>query len=133
MERNAIVAGKRIRTGLERNIPSLVDSQYRPGDEVLIYRESSSQCIGPQTVSTVEGHPITLRSKNSGKTKDSSQQARPAIWYPIDPSEFFSQMLSPFKSNTMKKTFIENVHMTKVAHTSNPRSENFEEAKRKEI
>lgn len=133
MEMNTIVSERKIETVLERFIPSSVDSHNQAGYNALIHRENPKRWIKPHTVSKVGGSRITIQNENSGETKYNSHQIKPFVSDLSDPSKFFAQTPSPFKSNTIKNAPIENIYATKVIHSSDPRSENFEEAKRKKV
>lgn len=46
-EMNTIIAEKRVRSALNRNIPLAVDRVYKMREEVLVYDDEDKQCKGP--------------------------------------------------------------------------------------
>ena len=64
-EMNSIIAERRVRTALSKEVPPAADIVYQIGEEVLFHSEKEKEWIGPFIVTGISGRMITIVSSES--------------------------------------------------------------------
>lgn len=126
-EMNSIVAERRVLAALNKSIPSAADRNYKLGEKVLIYSETSKTWIGPYIVIDCTGRIVTVKTHdNSFRQTFNAYQVKP--YYRDDYTVNFSQFKSGCDEALLFFTFI-----TEVIQPHDPRAWKFSDAINKEI
>ena len=143
-EMNSIVAERRIKRALLHKVPNASNYVFRPGTEVLVYREDEKKWKGPLTVKAVNEKIATLRNDDNGAEADFNVQQLKPYFRPIpfldkvpnkNSSYAMNYMLEDLATTKKPQSPDYGVHLTEVILPGDPRSKDprFAAAKEKEI
>ena len=62
---NSIIAERRVRTALSKEVPPAADIVYQIGEELLFHSEKEKEWIGPFIFTGISGRMITIVSSES--------------------------------------------------------------------
>ena len=102
-ELNSIVAERRIRRALLHKVPNAADVVFRPGTEVLVYRENEQKWRGPLLVVAVKEKIVTVKNEQTGAEGDFNVQQLKPYLRPIPFQETPTERDSTYAMNYMLK------------------------------
>ena len=131
---NSIIAERRVRTALSKEVPPAADIVYQIGEELLFHSEKEKEWIGPFIVTGISGRMITIISSESSNEPKKEILVNKFQIKPFFQEVNFMHNILQFRTKQSEMTKpLYRAFITEVIYPEDPRTDKFGPAKKKEL